>query len=60
MREGKVARLHAWLQQRVANVAACTARPTATVCQCGERSTPDPRLEKVAAERGWTVLRLQR
>ena len=69
MREGKVVRLNAWLQARGQTLAACHSTaysdstndlPLLGAVNVAVAVDPDPRLEKVAAERGWTVLRLQR
>jgi HAD superfamily hydrolase (TIGR01490 family) len=69
MREGKVARLHAWLAERgttldtldtLDSIAYSDSMNDAPLLSAARRAVavdPDPRLAALAAERGWTVLR---
>ena len=66
MRDGKVTRLHAWLNERgtaleaVDSVAYSDSMNDAPLLSAARRAVavdPDPRLAALAAERGWAVLR---
>jgi phosphoserine phosphatase len=66
MREGKVTRLHAWLNERgtaldaldsVAYSDSMNDAPLLSVARRAVAVDPDTRLAALAAERGWTVLR---
>jgi HAD superfamily hydrolase (TIGR01490 family) len=66
MREGKVARLQAWLAERgtaldaLDSIAYSDSMNDAPLLSATRRAVavdPDPRLAALAAERGWTVLR---
>ncbi|MEJ5989421.1 HAD family hydrolase [Ramlibacter sp. PS3R-8] len=67
MREGKVTRLHAWLQQRGQSLAdfhstaysdSINDLPLLEAVQAPVAVDPDPRLGGIARERGWKVLHL--
>jgi HAD superfamily hydrolase (TIGR01490 family) len=69
MREGKVARLQAWLAERGLKLADCDTTfysdsmndlPLLSVVKYAVTVNPDERLAAVAAERGWPVLNLRR
>jgi HAD superfamily phosphoserine phosphatase-like hydrolase len=66
MREGKVARLQAWLAERgtaleaLDSIAYSDSMNDAPLLSAARRAVavdPDPRLAALAAERGWAVLR---
>jgi phosphoserine phosphatase len=66
MREGKLVRLHAWLDARglalatLDSVAYSDSINDAPLLSAARRAVavdPDPRLAALAAERGWEVLR---
>ena len=67
MREGKVTRLHQWLQQRGASLAdfhstaysdSINDLPLLEAVRTPVAVDPDPRLAEIARERGWKVLHL--
>ncbi|WP_395701132.1 HAD family hydrolase [Aquabacterium sp.] len=68
MREGKVARLHEWLQARRIELRECESTaysdsindlPLLSAVRRPVAVNPDPRLAAVAADRGWPVLSLR-
>jgi len=68
MREGKVQRLHDWLQQQQMSLAECESTlysdsindlPLLSTVKRAVAVNPDARLAAVAAERGWPVITLR-
>jgi HAD superfamily hydrolase (TIGR01490 family) len=68
MREGKVARLHEWLQARgrrledfhsTAYSDSINDQPLLEAVDEAVAVDPDPRLERLAQERGWRIIRLR-
>jgi len=69
MREGKVTRLHAWLEARGEKLQDCASvaysdsindKPLLEAVNEAVTVDPDPKLLALAAERGWRVMRLAR